>query len=135
MIDGYTGDQRFYLGWAQVWRRNYREANLRQRLLTDPHSPSVQRVWIVRNLDPWYAAYKVDAGQKMYLRAGPARPGLVKRHGSLRRGERRSRPRPHLLPVPAAREEQARGAVSLAIVLLAAATICCSGRGSRPAAS
>ena len=44
MIDGTTGDQRFYLGWAQVWRRNYREANLRQRLLTDPHSPSEQRV-------------------------------------------------------------------------------------------
>ena len=40
VIDGMTGDQRFYLGWAQVWRRNYREANLRQRLLTDPHAPS-----------------------------------------------------------------------------------------------
>ena len=36
VIDGMTGDQRFYLGWAQVWRRNYREANLRARLLTDP---------------------------------------------------------------------------------------------------
>src|SRR3546814_4726915 len=43
VIDGFTGDQRFYLGWAQVWRRNYREANLSQRLLTDPHSPSIQR--------------------------------------------------------------------------------------------
>ena len=40
VIDGMTGDQRFFLGWAQVWRRNYREANLRQRLITDPHSPS-----------------------------------------------------------------------------------------------
>ena len=39
VIDGTTGDQRFYLGWAQVWRRNYREANLRARLLTDPHAP------------------------------------------------------------------------------------------------
>ena len=39
VIDGLTGDQRFYLGWAQVWRRKYREANLLQRLLTDPHSP------------------------------------------------------------------------------------------------
>ena len=39
VIDGFTADQRFYLGWAQVWRRNYREADLRQRLLTDPHSP------------------------------------------------------------------------------------------------
>ena len=67
VLDGTTGDQRFYLGWAQVWRRNYREANLRQRLITDPHSPSEQRVWIVRNLDPWYPAFNVQAGQKMYL--------------------------------------------------------------------
>jgi putative endopeptidase len=67
VLDGFTGDQRFYLGWAQVWRRNYREANLRNRLLTDPHSPSQQRAWVVRNLDPWYAAYKPTAGQKLYL--------------------------------------------------------------------
>ena len=67
IIDGTTGDQRFYLGWAQVWRRNYREANLRQRLITDPHSPSEQRAWVVRNLDPWYQAFSVKAGQKLYL--------------------------------------------------------------------
>lgn len=67
VIDGTTGDQRFYLGWAQVWRRNYREANLRQRLLTDPHSPSQQRAWVVRNLDPWYSAYQPDATTKLFL--------------------------------------------------------------------
>ncbi|MDB5679563.1 M13 family metallopeptidase [Sphingomonas bacterium] len=67
VIGGYTGDQRFYLGWAQVWRRSYREATLRQRLLTDPHSPSEQRANIVRNMDPWYAAFKPAAGQKLYL--------------------------------------------------------------------
>jgi putative endopeptidase len=67
VIDGMTGDQRFYLGWAQVWRRNYREANLRQRLLTDPHSPSEQRTWIVRNMNPWYAAFGAQPGQKLYL--------------------------------------------------------------------
>jgi putative endopeptidase len=67
VIDGTTGDQRFYLGWAQVWRRNYREANLRSRLLTDPHAPSTQRVWTVRNFDPWYKAFDVQSGQKMYL--------------------------------------------------------------------
>jgi putative endopeptidase len=67
VIDGTTGDQRFYLGWAQVWRRNYREANLRQRLLTDPHSPSEQRANIVRNMDPWYQAFGVQPGQKLYL--------------------------------------------------------------------
>ena len=67
VIGGYSGDQRFYLGWAQVWRRTYREAALRQRLLTDPHAPSVQRAWIVRNMDPWYAAFKVGPGGKLYL--------------------------------------------------------------------
>jgi len=67
VLDGTTGDQRFYMGWAQVWRRNYREANLRSRLLTDPHSPSKQRSWIVRNFDPWYKAFDVQQDQKMYL--------------------------------------------------------------------
>jgi len=67
VIDGMTGDQRFYLGWAQVWRRKYREANLLQRLLTDPHSPSEQRAAVVRNLDPWYSAFNVRAGQHLYL--------------------------------------------------------------------
>lgn len=67
VIDGFTGDQRFYLGWAQVWRRNYREANLRQRLLTDPHAPSEQRADIVRNMDPWYSAYDPKPGEKLYL--------------------------------------------------------------------
>ena len=67
VIDGMTGDQRFYLGWAQVWRRSYREANLRQRLLTDPHSPSEQRGNIVRNMDPWYGAFGAKPGEKLYL--------------------------------------------------------------------
>jgi putative endopeptidase len=67
VIDGFTGDQRFYLGWAQVWRRNYRDANLRARLLTDPHAPSKQRAWIVRNFDDWYRAYNIQPGQKLYL--------------------------------------------------------------------
>ncbi|MEO8618754.1 MAG: M13-type metalloendopeptidase [Sphingomicrobium sp.] len=67
VLDGTTGDQRFYLGWAQVWRRNYREANLQQRLLTDPHSPSEYRTDIVRNMDPWYQAFNVQPGQKLYL--------------------------------------------------------------------
>ena len=70
VLDGTTGDQRFYLGWAQVWRRNYREANLLQRLITDPHSPSKFRVAIIRNLDPWYGAFNVQAGQRLYLAPG-----------------------------------------------------------------
>ena len=68
VIDGMTGDQRFFLGWAQVWRRNYREANLRQRLITDSHSPSTQRVWVVRNLDKWYDAFQPKTDGKLYLK-------------------------------------------------------------------
>jgi putative endopeptidase len=68
IIDGMTGDQRFFLGWAQVWRRNYREANLRQRLITDPHSPSVQRAWVVRNIDKWYEAFQPKPDGKLYLK-------------------------------------------------------------------
>jgi len=67
VIDGLSGDERFYLGWAQIWRRNYREPNLRQRLLTDPHSPSEQRAAVVRNLDPWYKAFDVRPGQALHL--------------------------------------------------------------------
>ncbi|OQW76222.1 MAG: peptidase M13 [Proteobacteria bacterium ST_bin13] len=68
VIDGLTGDQRFYLGYAQVWRRKHREADLRNRLLTDPHAPGEQRAWIVRNLDPWYAAFAPKDGQKLVLK-------------------------------------------------------------------
>ncbi len=67
VIDGTTGDQRFYLGWAQVWRTKYREPMLRQLLLSDPHSPGPQRANVVRNLDPWYAAFGAKPGQKLFL--------------------------------------------------------------------
>ena len=67
VIDGTTGDQRFYLGWAQVWRRNYREANLRQRLLTDPHSPSRAADADRPQPRPLVSAFKVEPGQELYL--------------------------------------------------------------------
>ena len=67
VIDGMTADQRFYLGWAQVWRCKSREAALRQQLLTDPHSPCMVRTDVVRNMDPWYSAFGVQPGQKLYL--------------------------------------------------------------------
>lgn len=67
VIDGMTGDQRFFLGWAQVWRRNYRDQNLSARITTDSHSPSIQRTWVSRNLDPWYKAFQVQKDQKLYL--------------------------------------------------------------------
>ena len=67
VIDGTTGDQRFYYGWAQVWRTKYREAALRQRLIADEHSPGHQRTLTVRNLDPWYAAFGAKPGDALYL--------------------------------------------------------------------
>ena len=67
VIDGTTGDQRFYLGFAQVWRCKSREEALRQQLLTDPHSPCPVRADVVRNLDPWYSAFDVKPGQALYL--------------------------------------------------------------------
>jgi putative endopeptidase len=67
VIDGFTADQRFYLGWAQVWRCEEREAALRNQLLTDPHSPCKVRTDVIRNMDPWYSAFGVRPGQKLYL--------------------------------------------------------------------
>jgi putative endopeptidase len=67
VIDGMTADQRFYLGWAQVWRCKSREAALRQQLLVDPHSPCPVRTDVVRNMDPWYSAFDVQPGQTLYL--------------------------------------------------------------------
>jgi predicted metalloendopeptidase len=67
MIDGLSGDQRFFLGFAQVWRRLYRDQELASRLVTDPHSPSEFRTSVVRNIDAWYDAFKVKGGDKLYL--------------------------------------------------------------------
>jgi predicted metalloendopeptidase len=67
VIDGYTGDQRFFIGWAQGWARKYRDDELRRRLLTDPHSPSEYRTnVIVANLPEFYSAFDVKPGDKMY---------------------------------------------------------------------
>ena len=68
VIDGFTGDQRFFIGWAQVWRRLYREENLEVRLTSDPHSHSEARAnGVLRNFDPWYQAFNVQPGSKLYL--------------------------------------------------------------------
>ncbi|PCI74450.1 MAG: peptidase M13 [SAR86 cluster bacterium] len=68
IIDGLTGDQRFFLSWAQVWQRKYREDALIQRLASDPHSPSEFRVnGVVRNFDEWYEAFEVQPEDALYL--------------------------------------------------------------------
>ncbi|MFQ5747454.1 MAG: M13 family metallopeptidase [Gemmatimonadota bacterium] len=67
VIDGFTGDQRFFMGWAQVWRRKYRDDELRRRLVTDPHSPSQYRTnGIVSNMPAFYRAFDVQEGDGMY---------------------------------------------------------------------
>ena len=68
VIDGLTGDQRFFLAWAQVWKRLYREEELKRRLATDSHSPSEYRTnGVVRNMDAWYEAFDVKEGDALYL--------------------------------------------------------------------
>jgi endothelin-converting enzyme/putative endopeptidase len=68
VIDGLTGDQRFFLGWGQIWRRLYREPELRKRLMTDSHSPSQYRAnGIVSNMDPFYKAFDIKPTDPMYI--------------------------------------------------------------------
>ncbi|WP_345880820.1 M13 family metallopeptidase [Shewanella algae] len=68
VMDGLTGDQRFFVGWSQVWRRNYRDEELGRRLLTDPHSPSHYRAMgTPRNVEGFYKAFDLKPTDKMYL--------------------------------------------------------------------
>jgi putative endopeptidase len=67
VLGGFTGDQRFFMAYAQVYRTLQRESFLRQQLATDPHSPGEWRAAEVRNMDAWYAAFDVKPGAKMYL--------------------------------------------------------------------
>jgi putative endopeptidase len=68
LLDGFTGDQRFFLSFAQAWRGKTREDALRAQMLTDPHSPRTARgTFPERNMDVWYAAFDVKPGEKLYL--------------------------------------------------------------------
>jgi putative endopeptidase len=68
VIAGLTGDQRVFLGWAQVWRGKMRDDARRQQVVVDPHSPEQFRVnGVVRNIDPWYNAFDVKPGDALYL--------------------------------------------------------------------
>ena len=68
VINGLTGDQRFFLAFAQAWRSHARDGALRQQVLTDPHSPPEWRVnGVVRNVDAWYRAFNIQPGDRLYL--------------------------------------------------------------------
>ena len=68
VIDGLTGDQRFFLAYAEAWQGKVRDDALRQQLLSNPHSPDKYRVnGILRNFDPWYRAFDVRPGDGLYL--------------------------------------------------------------------
>lgn len=65
--DGFTGEQRFFLSYAQSWRDKTRDQALRAQIATDGHAPAEYRASTVRNLDPWYAAFDIKPPQKLYL--------------------------------------------------------------------
>jgi predicted metalloendopeptidase len=67
VIDGLTGDQRFFIAYAQAWATKMREPILRQIVLTNGHAPGNFRALTVRNIDAWYPAFGVKEGQKLYL--------------------------------------------------------------------
>jgi predicted metalloendopeptidase len=67
VIDGFTGEQQFFMSFAQSWRDKTRESALRQAVITDGHAPDQYRAATVRNLDAWYKAFGVKPGEKLYL--------------------------------------------------------------------
>jgi putative endopeptidase len=68
VLDGFTGDQRFFMSLAQIWRTKFRESDLRNRIHSDFHSPGPYRVLgMTRNIDAWYDAFGVKPGDKYYL--------------------------------------------------------------------
>jgi len=68
VVDGFTGDQRFFLAYGQAWRWKGRDATVDRLLKTDPHPPSAIRPNTVRNIDAWYQAFNVQPGDKLYLK-------------------------------------------------------------------
>ena len=67
VIDGFTGDQRFFIAYAQTWATKMRDEALRARVATDGHAPGMYRALTVRNLDAWYKAFDIKEGDKLFL--------------------------------------------------------------------
>ena len=68
VLDGYSGDQRVFLGWAQAWRGKVTDDFVRRQVVSDPHSPRQFRVnGVVRNIDSWYDLFGVKPGEKLYV--------------------------------------------------------------------
>ncbi|MFL6593240.1 MAG: M13 family metallopeptidase [Luteimonas sp.] len=68
VIDGLTGDQRFFLAWAQVWKSKYRDEALVNLIKSNPHSPAMYRInGPLRNIDAWYTAFGVKPGDRLYV--------------------------------------------------------------------
>jgi predicted metalloendopeptidase len=70
VVGGFTGDQQFFISYAQSWREKVRDPALRNQVLTDGHAPGEYRALTVRNLDAWYPAFGVRPGQALYLAPG-----------------------------------------------------------------
>src|SRR5438045_9360444 len=68
VIDGLTGEQRVFLGWAQAWRGKVRDDAVRRQVVSDPHSPRQYRVnGVMRNIDAWYEAFKVASVEELFV--------------------------------------------------------------------
>jgi putative endopeptidase len=68
VIDGLSGDQRVFLGWAQAWRGKVTDDYVKKQVVSDPHSPRQFRVnGVVRNIDGWYGSFSVKPGEKLYV--------------------------------------------------------------------
>jgi len=70
-IDGFSGDQRFFLNYAQIWRSKYRDEAMERQLKTGPHSPPEYRVLgPLANFDPFYTTFEVEQGDRMFMAPG-----------------------------------------------------------------
>jgi predicted metalloendopeptidase len=67
VVKGFSGEQQFFLAYAQSWRTKFRDPLMRQLVVSDGHAPDPFRAQTVRNFDAWYPAFDVKAGETLYL--------------------------------------------------------------------